>query len=106
VSLPRGDWVDLWTGERHRGGGELLSPAPLDRIPVFVPDSSIVVTYPAEHVAAGLGDTPEPQRPLEATLYGEPPLGRAGVRLADSTESAGAGARSVEPDRAVSFRRR
>ena len=38
---------------------------------------------------AGLGDTPEPERPLEATLYGEPPLGRAGVRLADSTESAG-----------------
>ena len=106
VSLPRGDWVDLWTDERHRGGGELLAPAPLDRIPVFVRDGSIVVTYPAEHVAAGLGDTPEPERPLEATLYGEPPLGRAGVRLADGTRIRWrAGTWSVEPDRAVSFRR-
>ena len=33
-----------------------------------------IVTYPAEHVAAGLGDTPERERPLEATLWGEPPL--------------------------------
>jgi alpha-D-xyloside xylohydrolase len=36
-------------------------------------------------VAAGLGDTPERERPLEATLYGEPALGRAGARLADGT---------------------
>jgi hypothetical protein len=41
------------------------------------------VTHPAEHVQKGLGDTPERERPLEATLYGEPPLGRTGVRLAD-----------------------
>jgi alpha-glucosidase (family GH31 glycosyl hydrolase) len=85
VSLPRGDWVDFWTGERHRGGGELLAPAPLNRIPVFVRAGSIVVTYPADHVAGGLGDVREHERPLEATLYGEPPLGRAGARLADGT---------------------
>jgi hypothetical protein len=40
-----------------------------------VRSGSIVVTYPAAHVAAGLGDTPEHERPLEATLWGEPPLG-------------------------------
>jgi Glycosyl hydrolases family 31 len=85
VSLPRGDWIDFWTGELHRGGGELLAPAPLDRVPVYVRAGSIVVTYSGEHVAAGLGDTPESERPLEATLYGEPALGRTGVRLADGT---------------------
>ena len=43
------------------------------------------MTYPADHVAQGLGDTPEGERPLEATLWGEPALGRAGARLADGT---------------------
>src|SRR4051794_16190212 len=36
-------------------------------------------------VAAGLGDTPERERPLEATLWGEPPCGRATARLADGS---------------------
>ncbi len=43
---------------------------------------SILVTYPAEHVARGLGDVPEAERPLEATLWGEPATGRAAARLA------------------------
>ena len=47
---------------------------------------ALLVTYPAEHVAAGLGDTPERERPLEATLWGEPRGGRALARLADGTE--------------------
>jgi alpha-glucosidase (family GH31 glycosyl hydrolase) len=85
VSLPRGDWIDFWTGARLRGGGEILAAAPLDRIPVYVRSGSIVVTHPAEHVQGGLGGTPERERPLEATLWGEPPLGRSAVRLADDT---------------------
>jgi alpha-glucosidase (family GH31 glycosyl hydrolase) len=85
VSLPRGDWIDYWSGERVRGGGELLAPAPLERIPVYVRSGAILVTHPAEHVQAGLGDTPESERPLEATLWGKPPLGRTTVRLADGT---------------------
>src|SRR5688572_8457364 len=32
-----------------------------------------------------LGDTPEHERPLEATLWGAPPCGRAAARLADGT---------------------
>jgi hypothetical protein len=47
---------------------------------------SIIVTYPAEQVAAGLGDAAEGQRPLLATLWGRPRLGRTGVRLADGTK--------------------
>jgi alpha-glucosidase (family GH31 glycosyl hydrolase) len=79
VDLPRGDWIDFWTGAEIAGGREVLAPAPLGRIPVWVRRGALIVTYPAEHVAAGLGDTPEADRPLEATLWasrrmaGQPP---------------------------------
>ena len=104
VPLPRGEWIDLWTGERAYGGGELSATAPLARIPVWVRAGTILVTYPAEHVASGLGDTPERERPLEATLWGAPPLGRASARLADGTRVRWrAGEWSVEPERPVVF---
>jgi alpha-glucosidase (family GH31 glycosyl hydrolase) len=107
VSLPRGDWIDFWTGEPVRGGGEILAAAPLDRIPVFVRSGSIVVTYPTAHVESGLGDTPDSERPLEATLWGEPPLGRCGVRLADGTRIAWRhGQWSASPRREIVFTRR
>lgn len=79
-SLPRGDWIETWSGRRVRGGGEVIAPAALRQIPVWVRAGSIVVTYPAEHVAAGLGDVPEGERPLEAALWGQPALGRARPR--------------------------
>jgi alpha-glucosidase (family GH31 glycosyl hydrolase) len=85
VQLPRGQWIDFWTGEHVGGDREVAAPAPLGRIPVYVRRGSIVVTYPEEHVREGLGDTPEPERPIEATLWGDPPLARAGARLADGT---------------------
>ena len=107
VALPRGDWIEAWSGERVRGGGEVLAPAPRDRIPVWVRAGSIVVTYPAAHVAAGLGDTPEGQRPLEATLWGEPALGRASAHLADGTTiSWRRGTWSVDRPREVVFAER
>ena len=86
VYLPRGDWLDFWTGEPAVGGHDAIAPSPLDRIPMWVRSGSIVVTYPAAEVAAGLGDTPEHERGLEATLWGHPDCGRAKVRLADGTE--------------------
>ncbi|HEX5192288.1 MAG TPA: TIM-barrel domain-containing protein [Solirubrobacteraceae bacterium] len=85
VPLPRGEWIETWSSERVSGGGEVVVDAPLERIPVWVRAGSIVITYPPEHVAAGLGDTPESERPLIATLWGRPPLGRTAVRLADGT---------------------
>ncbi|MBN1527939.1 MAG: glycoside hydrolase family 31 protein [Thermoleophilaceae bacterium] len=104
VALPRGDWIDFWTRERVSGGGELLAPAPLDRIPVYVRSGSILVTHPAGHVAAGLGDVPERGRPLEATLWGEPALGRAAARLADGTSIRWhAGVWSIDRPRQVDF---
>jgi alpha-glucosidase (family GH31 glycosyl hydrolase) len=83
--LPRGEWLDFWSREPVTGGREVTVAAPRDRIPVWVRRGSIVVTHPAAHVAAGLGRTPEPHRPLEATLWGEPACGRAKARLADGT---------------------
>jgi hypothetical protein len=44
-----------------------------------------VVTYPAGHVAAGLGDVRESDRPLQATLWGRPRLGHASARLPDGS---------------------
>ena len=107
VVLPRGDWIEAWSGERVRGGHEVLVPAPRNTIPVWVRSGSIVVTYPATHVAAGLGDTAEHERPLEATLWGEPRLGHAAVRLADGTKIGWRRGRwSVDRARDVSFRER
>ncbi len=104
VDLPRGDWIDLATGAEHAGGGEIDADAPLDRIPVWVRRGALIVTYPAAHVARGLGDTPERERPLEATLWGEPAGGRAQARLADGTRIRySRGEWTVTPNRRVSF---
>jgi alpha-glucosidase (family GH31 glycosyl hydrolase) len=85
VALPRGEWIETWSGRRVSGGGEVVAPAPLSAIPVWVRAGAIIVTYPADHVAAGLGDVPESERPLEAALWGRPRSGRALARLADGT---------------------
>jgi hypothetical protein len=64
-----------------------------------------VVTYPMEHVAAGLGDIPEGERPLEVTVWGEP-RGRPVVRLADGTRLRWRdGEVHASPAREVSVRR-
>ncbi len=107
VYLPRGEWIDFWTAAAVSGGREVIAPAPLGRIPAWVRSGSIVVTSPREHVARGLGDTPEHERPLEATLWGEPRLGRASARLADGTRVRwGGGGWAVQPDREVTFAER
>lgn len=104
VDLPRGDWIDFHTGAQVIGGGEADASAPLGRIPVWVRNGALIVTYPTDHIARGLGDTPESERPLEATLWGEPPGGRAGARLADGTRIRYVrGEWSVTPGRQVAF---
>ena len=55
----------------------------------------------------GLGDMPEAERPLEATLWGEPCLGRTAVRLADGTKIAWRRGRwSVDRERDIVFAER
>jgi alpha-glucosidase (family GH31 glycosyl hydrolase) len=88
VPLPRGEWIETWSGRLSRGGGDVVVEAPLERIPVWVRRGSVVVTHPASHVARGLGDGHEAERPLVATLWGEPRLGGTAVRLGDGTRIA------------------
>jgi alpha-glucosidase (family GH31 glycosyl hydrolase) len=105
VLLPSGEWIETWSGSLVRGGSEVTVQAPLERIPVWVRAGSIVVSYPAAHVARGLGDVPESSRPLVATLWGEPRLGRAAARLADGTVVRWRrGEWSVSGEREVTFR--
>ncbi len=108
VALPRGDWIETWSGRLVRGGeADVVVDAPLERVPVWVRAGSIIVTYPAEHVARGLGDVPESDRPIVATLWGVPRLGRATAQLADGTRvSWHDGEWSVSPSRTgeVTFR--
>ncbi len=85
VALPRGEWIETWSGRGVVGGGEVVVEAPFELIPVWARSGSIVVTYPASHVARGLGDVAELERPLVATLWGRPRLGSAAARLADGT---------------------
>jgi alpha-glucosidase (family GH31 glycosyl hydrolase) len=107
VELPRGEWIEAWSGARVAGGGEVMAPAPLGQIPVWVRAGAIIVTYPADHVARGLGDTPESERPLQATLWGRPATGRASARLADGLRirwSEEGGWQVSDPGREVAFR--
>jgi hypothetical protein len=104
VPLPRGKWIDFWTGAPVVGGGSVVADAPLARIPVFVRAGSILVAYPPETVAGGLGDAPEASRSLSVSLWGRPACGRTGVRLADETRIRWRqGAWSVTPEGACRF---
>jgi alpha-D-xyloside xylohydrolase len=65
VALPAGsDWVDFWTGQRHRGGEAIDADAPLDRIPIFVKAGSIVPMGPIVQSAE------DPEEPIEIRVYG------------------------------------
>ena len=106
VELPRGEWIETWSKARVNGGREVVAPAPLERIPLWVRAGAIVITYPADHVARGLGDTPESERPLVATLWGRPRGGRAAARLADGTRvswSKRDGWRCSDRERTISY---
>jgi alpha-glucosidase (family GH31 glycosyl hydrolase) len=106
VVLPRGEWIETWSQQRVSGGVEVVAPAPVGQIPVWVRAGAIIVTYPADHVAAGLGDVHESERPLEAVLWGRPRTGRAFARLADGTRvrwSRSDGWSVSDPERDVTF---
>jgi hypothetical protein len=90
--------VETWSGETVRGGQDVTVSAPIERIPVWVRAGSIVVTYPAQHVATGLGDMEESERPLQATLWGRPPLGHTAARLADGSTIGWRAGRWVLPE--------
>jgi hypothetical protein len=63
--LPAGvQWRDFWTGAAQDGGRYIDSPAPLDRIPLYVRTGSIIPLGPDEEYAAE-----KPADPLEVRIY-------------------------------------
>ncbi len=106
VALPRGEWIETWSGRHVHGGGEVLVEAPLSRIPVWVRSGSIVVTYPAEHVAAGLGDDARVGAATGCDIVGPPAPGpsRRAARRRDADRVAAR--RVVAPRRAPGHRAR
>lgn len=64
VVLPAGaNWVDFWTGQQYRGGQTITADAPLDRMPIFVKEGSIVPLGPV------IQSTAEQKEPLEIRIY-------------------------------------
>jgi alpha-D-xyloside xylohydrolase len=50
--LPAGTgWYDFWTGEKHSGGSKVSRPTPLDLIPLYVKEGSIIPIGPAVQFA-------------------------------------------------------
>ncbi len=46
IYLPRGSWVDFWTGREYSGGQVINYRAALDIIPLFIPEGSILPLGP------------------------------------------------------------
>lgn len=44
--LPEGTWFDYWTNDRYEGPTSVDYEAPLDRIPIFVREDSLLPTSP------------------------------------------------------------
>lgn len=57
--LPKGSWVDYWTGEILEGGRQVEVPAPLERIPILVRAGSVVpfISPETETLARDLAGT-------------------------------------------------
>ena len=48
VYLPKGDWVDFWTGTQIPGGRTIVVPAPLDVLPLFVRAGAVLPKIPED----------------------------------------------------------
>ena len=74
VYLPKGDWYDFWTGQRHSGGTRIRVPVTLASLPIFVRAGAFLFRQPVvQHTGEmpgqplRLGIFPGPA--TEATLY-------------------------------------
>ena len=53
VYLPKGtEWIDFYTGKRYEGGQNIIAPAPIDHIPVYVRTGSIVPMGPLQQYSS------------------------------------------------------
>ncbi|MGA8669487.1 MAG: TIM-barrel domain-containing protein [Terracidiphilus sp.] len=65
VVLPAGnEWVDFWTGRTQRGGQTITADAPIDQMPIYVREGSIVPMGPV------VQSTADAQDPLDIRIYG------------------------------------
>ena len=62
--LPRTKWFDFWTGTSQQGGEFVDATAPLDRLPLYVRQGSILPLGPALQYA-----TEKPADPVELRIY-------------------------------------
>ena len=62
--LPRGTWFDFWSGDPVVGGRSIDASAPLNRLPLFVRQGSIVPVGPDVEWAAE-----KPADPIELRVY-------------------------------------
>ena len=46
VYLPKGKWYNFWTFELVEGGAEVVVPAPLETMPIFIKAGSVIPEYP------------------------------------------------------------
>jgi alpha-glucosidase len=74
VYLPKGDWFDYWTGQRHAGGTRIRVPVTLASLPIFVRAGSVLFMQPVVQHTGEMAGQPLrvrifPRREAEAALY-------------------------------------
>ncbi len=45
VYLPVGTWFNYWDGTKYQGGGHIIVDAPIDTLPIFIKEGSIIPMY-------------------------------------------------------------
>ncbi len=104
VYLPSGPpgWIDFWTGARHDAGREIEVDAPLERIPLFVPDGAMI---PADRLRSTSRVCTTSRRGNCASFRHAAPA-RARSRCTRTTDSASVTAKANLPKSTSSFARR
>ena len=46
VYLPKGRWYNFWNDEHETGGKEIVTNAPIDKMPLFIKEGSVIPNYP------------------------------------------------------------
>jgi alpha-glucosidase (family GH31 glycosyl hydrolase) len=56
VYLPQGEWYDYWSGERIKGGSEIIRKVDLETMPLYVAAGSILPTGPVKQCTSEKND--------------------------------------------------
>ena len=66
VYLPAGEWIDFWNGVEYAGKRTILVEAPIDKLPLFVKNDTIIPWGPeVSHISD------EPNETMTFRLYGQ-----------------------------------